>query len=677
MALPPLDICKLEAKGRAVVEGVDMNEVWHVVCKLSDETDNVRLTGNQCFDARYLNYYQKGESAATEFYDRDAKVKGDWRTHFLTRTVQILLHSFDPSRLPVNPVHSTNCDCSREDSYIPEQGYVELTCDCWGCGIDPTHRTFLQRLSTVPAHSNIAKSFCKLERRAAHFKDTTNMESGQLLLVPFRYSTYFADDFEASMVNLLSLLVKECQFRPKLLPVHCEFFHHSELYQLYLCDGHRPRHQQVLARALFDELLSELEHIEFYWVGGLRGKSGDKGELTFGGNPSIHAPKVFLESVLGNPSPRLDTLCIRVYGSRIHFGHDKPKIDSCLADIAPLFSDVYARDCESSVQLPVSAPYKGLEKLHIFGDIGKQVSGSIISSILLHQTCVRGLELSCDSKVIGPGDILEPLREVLSQSTLSFLVVTKWREYNFKEIFHEFLANNRHCEIRFTTSFDEVIIPVRSESVGTNSTPTCRKVLMFYSTLGAMSYQGVIFSWLLEAEVISPLNSISISSTIRSYNEEGFLTYLSTCKSFSMDIKDIRDSVPEIYFKTLRSNRNLQVLKIHKHYHFVSRIDSFMETIAAVFANCGGLTELSLLGNRIGSLKLPQEKLQAFFELLVSYPRLDQLSIDLRGNAVKDAVLDVFVKAWQSKGGGRQFKSVKLDSSDLEEKLEDLEIIQL
>lgn len=65
------------------------------------------------------------------------------------------------------------------------------------------------------------------------------------------------------------------------------------------------------------------------------------------------------------------------------------------------------------------------------------------------------------------------------------------------------------------------------------------------------------------------------------------------------------------------------------------------------------------------------------FELVVSYRRTDQLSIDLRGNAVKGAVLDTFVKAWRSKGGGRQFKHVALDSSDLEDKLEDLEIVQL
>lgn len=658
MGLPPLDICKLEASG--VGEGVDMNQVWHVVCKLSDETDNIRLTGNRCFDTRYLNYNQKGELMDNNFYDRDSKVKGDWRTHFLTRTAQILLHSFDLKRLPIAPAHSERCDRARAD--IPEQDSVELECDCWGCGIDPTHHIFLQRLMTVPPHSNIAKTFCKMEQRSAHFKDVTDLQCGGSLLVPFRYAKHFADDVETSVVDLLSMLVKGCQFRPKLLPVHCEFFYHSELYQLFVQQAGQ---SNDLAHSLLAEFLSDLEGVEFYWVGGLRGANAD-GEMTFEANPSIHIPKLFLETALSSSLPKLDTVCIRMYGTANRFAYDMPKLDSCLSDIAPLFSSTYVNEHNRKL-LPISAPYKGMKKLHIFGEIGSKSSGDVISSILLHQTVVEGLEIRCTSRIISPGYIFDPMYDILTQPHVQFLVMAIWRQYDFKELFYKFLDVNPDYDVSFATLFNEVVIPARNcESDSVHR----RKTLRVISPPGDASYLGVVFAWLREAKMDVSLRSITMKTPIMNVEkEECFLSCLSTCQALTMEVKG---SFPfSECFGKLKSNTHLRVLQIHSCLPFISLIDNFCEMLSAVYTNCTkSLTELSLLNNRIGSL--PPEKLGVFFKTLASFANLGQLSVNLRGNSLKDADLDVLLKVWRAAKTECKFKSLSVDSSEQEERVAEM-----
>lgn len=652
MSLPPLDICKLEAAGAGC--GVDMNEVWHVVCRLRDETDNIRITGNPLFDGRYLNYDNHSNRNDNNFYDRDSKVKGDWRTHFFTRTAQILLHSSDPQRLPSAPVHSERCDCVRPE--IPERDVVELGCDCWGHGIDPAHQVFLQRLMTVPPHSNIAKTFCKMEQRSAHFEDIVDSQYGDLLLVPFRYAKYFTTDANTNVLDLLSTLVNACQFRPKLFPVHCEFFFYGELYQSFLSVAVEQNGDE--ARRLFTEFLSDVESVEFYWIGGLRGPNAD-GEMTFQANPSMHIPKLFLETVLSSPSPHLDTLCIRMYGSSYHFAYDMPSIDSCLNDIAPLLSPSSADESKSK-SLPISAPYKGLKKLHIFGEIKEEKSRDVISSVILHQTVVEGLEIRCNSRVISPGNLLDPIFHVLTQPTIQFLVVTKWRDYDFKGLFCKFLDVNADCEISFATWSDEVVIPAQSQ---TSSKLAHRKKFLRLLTVDS------IFSLLNEAKVDVPLRSVTMKSPIK--NEQCFLSFLTTCQVLTLQVKGTGSFPFSGCFEKLSCNRNLQVLRIHGCLPFISLIDGFCAMLSAVYTNCAGsLTELSLLNNRIGSL--PPVKLKLFFKTLLSFPSLGQLSVNLRGNDLKDAALSVLLDVWRATKTRPAFKTLSLDSSEQEERVAEM-----
>lgn len=651
MALPPLDICKLEAAG--VGCGVDMNEVWHVVCKLSDETDNIRITGNPLFDSRYLNYddRKKEEPIDSNFYDRDTKVRGDWRTHFFTRTAQILLHSSNPKHLPNPLAHSERCDFVRPE--VPEQDFVGLKCDCWGNGIDLTHKVVLQRLMTVPPHSNIAKTFSKMEQRSAHFMDTVGAHNGSvLLLVPFRYAEYFTTDTCTSVIDLLRMLVKGCQFRPKLLPVHCEFFLYSELYQLFLSADE----DKSPACSLFTEFLSDLEHVEFYWLGGLRGPN-EQGEMTFRANPSMHIPGVFLEAVLSLPSPKLDTVCLREYAPYA-------SVDSCLDNIAPLFS---SGDDYKSNRLPISAPYKGLKRLHVIGQLLEETSGSIISSIILHQTLIEGLELRCRSKAVKPGDILDPICHILTQPSVQFLVLSTWQDYEFKELFFRFLDMNAHCDISFATHTEEVVIPARDVQSGQQ-----RKVLRFLPFVNDISYTGVIFAWLKEANVNTSLRSITAKYPFpTSKNRQCFLSCLATCRSLTLQVKGCQRFPFADCFGELSCNRSLQTLQIHGCLPFTSLIDRFCTALSAIYANCASeLLELSLLNNRISSL--PPDKLELFFKTLVSSTNLSRLSVNLKGNDLKDAHLDVLLKVWGETKTRPEFKSLLLDSPEQEERVAEM-----
>lgn len=649
MSLPPLDICKLEDSD--VANGVDMNEVWKVVCELYDDTANIRVTGNGNFDKRYLNYRNKVESS---FFDCDAKIKGDWRAHFIIRTGQVLLHSFDPSSLSVALVHSDGCDCAVD----PEQ-----ECDCWGNGLDPTHQVFLQRLMSVPPHSNIAKCFLELEQRSVHFKEVGGVEHERHLLIPFRYAKYFDVNYKASVLDLLTMFVKKCHFQPKILPVHCEFMFHSELYQLHLHGrGEEEAPRDAAARSLFAEFLAKLEQVEFYWVGGMKGANTD-GEMTYAANPSIHIPKLFLEAILSNPSTNLDTICIKMYSSDIHSFY-LPSLDSCLNDISAFFSTSHSSAAKGK-PLPIGhTPYKGLKRIHLFGAIHSIEAGEIIPSIILHQTSIEGLEIRCVSRTVSPVSILDPIAGIFPQSQFQFFVLHRWkfasRKDYLKDVFYQFLDANRSHEIRASSLGHEIVIPALTPD--SNASPRM-KVLRFFSHVSDTSHLGIFFAWLHEADKNVALRSIRISSPLHGHSEECLLSHLSTCEALTFDIKG-GFQMPSEYLNQISKNGNLQVLKINNCSSFVLLVDDFCKMLSAVSAN---LKEFSFQNNNMHNL--PGEKLKFFFKTLLTFPSLEELSVDLRWNHLREGELDLLLKVWRGVAVEKKLKSLALDSSSYEDKV--------
>lgn len=483
-SLPPLDVCRLE--DTEVARDVDLNEVWLTLCRLYGETDNLRVTGKRSFDRRYLDYHKSG-SQEFSLFDHNEKVKGDWRAYFLTRTAQILLHSFDPACLPIMVSHDERCDLAKSGdgsaAVTPEEGGAD--CDCWGSGVDPDHRTFLQRLMAVPPECHVAKCFLEMEQRARHFKDVWDGDNERRLLVPFRYADYFPDDDEEGRgrrvfaLDLLSMLVRECRFQPVLLPVHCEFMYHSELYQLYLSGGVGPGSHDHQARALFVEFLSRLEQVEFYWMGGLRGGDG-----SFGTNPSLHVPGMVLEAALVSPAPKLDTIGLQVY-AKDSFPYYVPNLDDCLDEIAPFFSPLHAKNSQREY-LPLSTPYSGLKRLHLWGNITQDRQVDALTSLILHQSGVEGLELMLGSKRVSPNQLLDPLVSIFSHSQFRYLTFRRWRDCDMRDLFLQFVESNHTCEIHAVAFGHEIVIPVRSGK--SLDGPPPRKHLCFSSRMIDDSY---------------------------------------------------------------------------------------------------------------------------------------------------------------------------------------------
>ena len=650
MSLPPLDICKLEAT--EFVSEVDINQVWQVVCKLYGETDNVRVTGQRNFDTRYLNYQQKSGQREYDFFDHNEKVKGDWRAHFLTRTAQILLHSSDPAFLPINVEHGDRCECSLPK--IPEQPVPE--CDCWGEGIDPTHHAVLLRLMAVPPQSNIAKCFLDQSQRDAHFSDVEDAYTKRRLLVPFRYAEYFAEGFKTRALDLLDMLIRECRFQPRLLPIHCEFMYHSELFQLYLSGTDQAHHN---AHALFVEFLSNVEQLEFYWMGGLKGDYGD-GKSN---NPSMCIPKVVLEAILVSQAPKLDTLSFRVYSSQSTFTpYYLPMLDGFLEDIAPFFSAIHAKNSRNEF-LPISTPYSGLKRLHIFGNIVQQSHADIISSIILYQSAIEGLEIMCKSREISPSYLLDPIVSIFSQPQFQYLAFNRWLECDLKEIFQQFIDSNCTCEVRAISTGHEVVIPARSK----NSAPPSRKHLCFYTGVGNLSYLGILFEWLREARLNVPLLSITLRMPLGRKMDEHFVHYLDSCHALTINFKRSK-VLPDAYLEALSRNPNLTSLRLH---NCSFNVEMFCEILRNIYTNCANLTELSLQNNKLNVLS--PKMLNSFFEAILSYPHLEQLSLDLRYNNLKDEDVDVLVKVWRGTEHVQKcLESLTLDSEQQQEKVEEL-----
>ncbi len=651
MSLTPLDICKLERTD--VVRDIDMNEVWRSVCVLYYEPNNLLVTGNSAFDSRYLNSTPIEEDPITDDGGSDIDVIKDWKRHFLTRTIQILLHSFDPSSLSFPVSHNSGCNSTNDSTDGPP-----LECDCWGNGLDPKHQNVLQRLMTIPPRSYFTECYYNLEQRSKFFLDTTVLDYYGRLLVPPRYGRYFTANIEVSSATLLELLVKTCQFRPKLLPIHCEFMFHSELFQLYLNSQEEWR---ANIHCLLTELLSEVECLEFRWMGGLQYTDSQSGKTTYSNNPSTLIPKLMLEAVLVNPAPKLRRVCINMISSFMRYY--MPKIDCCLSNIAPYLSaSTTNQGDELDDSLPVSAPYGGLKELRVCGTFEDPKSDSVLSSIIQHQSVLEGIELKCVSQKLTLGLLLSTVTELSSQRDLRYLHINNWQvpghqnHIAFKEIFNNFLNAHRDCKIDVTMSGQEATL---SPEESNSSTSSSTRSLKLISHIADNSFSGSIFLWLHERKITQPLLSLSLSTPILERNGEGLLEQLSTCQSLLFESNAGVNLFTTAYMRRISLNTNLRVFRLNNSNSFISDFDEMHKMLSTLFSNSNFLTEVSFQGDKL--CKLSSLQLESLFKVIFSYTLLEHLSVNLKNNNLQDSVLQLLVQTWKAVGEKKIIKSLKVD----------------
>ena len=663
MSSPPLDICKLEVT--EVAAGIDMNEVWRVTCLLYDETDNIRITGNPKFDSRYLNYRSRDRSSTDEdddvqeddslqpqlrlhvpqsFYSvstrqqadvADGKVKGDWKAHFFTRTVQILLHSFDPSKLPDNSLKHSNVCKSLNDS--------ETECDCWGEGLDPDHRAVLLRLMTVPPQSNISKAYRNCSHRSNHFQEIFDDARYGRIFLPFRFAQYFGADFQTSSIELLSLVVETCHFRPKLLPVRCEYFFYTDIYRTYI---QNPEKWVATMSSIFTDFLSNIECLEFFWVGGLRDKDVD---LNIEGIPSpvTLMPKLFIESAFSSPTPKLDTIEISMFKFmtyyaglvKINFFPDyMPKADSCLQLIAPFFCSL---DGEGQSRIA----YNGLKRIHISGIFEEEISDSILSSLLGNQRKLEGVRLSCKAGRLDK--TRDTIASLSAQPHLEYLIINMWQVHNhsmddFREVFDNFVDSSSDCALSLSSVDHNITLAPPSSHF-----ERCR-VLRLYTSYNNTYRVGRLFEWLQSRKVNLIAISMVIKGAVERNVQQYVCPYLSTCKWVKFDSKVSTSTFSANFLSRIASNENILELTLN---NCKIPVADFCQALEGLYARNKELKRLSYCSNKLN--KVSKQDLELFFKTVLSYSQLDQLVLDIRKNNLTSADMETMKNAWRSVAQGR------------------------
>ena len=323
--------------------------------------------------------------------------------------------------------------------------------------------------------------------------------------------------------------------------------------------------------------------------------------------------------------------------------------------VAPFFSAEHHTGASKTTNLPRGTPYAGLKRIHVFGAIASKECGRALSAIIYHQSSLESLELACSSTTVDPSNVLHPIKDTLVQPQLQFLVFKNWRkEFSLEDTFCRFLKSNRDFEICAVEGSHEVVIPACHENP-----KNCQKMLKIFS--GSLD-KGIIFSWMKKAKVKVPLKSVKVLGFLSDHNLTCLGNLLSTCQELKWKSLYGRIDILSVHLGKISSNQNLRSLHI-QHASFDTMIEVYLKMLPAVFASSPHFEELSLVGNHLA--KLAHGKLVELFECLVSCPRPEQLSVNLRENHLKAAEVDELLNAWKRVGKGRKLKAVLLGSHEL------------
>ncbi len=158
--------------------------------------------------------------------------------------------------------------------------------------------------------------------------------------------------------------------------------------------------------------------------------------------------------------------------------------------ITSFFSPSYC--AEGAGILPTSSTfYSGLKSIHVFGKIASEECAHALSSIILHQSGIEGVEIMCFSDAVTPSCILDRISGIFSQPQLRYFVFKCWKDYNFESIFCQFVEASQDFEVRAFIDGYDVVIPARNPDSRSLSS---RQKMFITITPPDMSNLGIIFS---------------------------------------------------------------------------------------------------------------------------------------------------------------------------------------
>ena len=631
LMLPAADILQLEQTG--VVDGVDMDEIWELVCQryqLSLPFLSLVQPKSQLYDVPVGSVcwrILKPHSCSLSM-----------KEYFLVIVCSLLFH--------VEPV----------DVLVYVSEYQ------WNTGrLQNNYVGVLQYLFSTKLYS----------RREIKAHRGIPLVHVQQVVRPARFEHFIGSpDCSCTAFQLMEFMIEKLKVRPKGLMVSSHNFIASPFWEELI--------HSVSKRVALKQFLSEVREVEF---------------LT---EPYKEAAKpiyLMLETILTSKNPQLESLVIGVNEFRARRRHGLgrngktvcraftgPTLRDILVTISPLLEAKVSAPGSPSSDSPSPQSYQGLKKLHITTKYkGESTSAYAVATeqfIRIAQN-QRHLEfvytsgwLQWSEKYI-PHTAFETLCSITSRLSLFHLRNMDLPAPLVQALIQSFLSSNsfRKCELvlssvwmyddpKATSKFAKWHKHMPPEPATTaDESGLAHKSLRLLS----MYIPNPFIQWLSTLHSVR-LHMLELSNLQYDYNMMhggvlGVLGQHPNCHITHVRCSNHTQDCPQEGVNWLLQDFGLQTL------HFGGAKKDMLDCLAVGLVNqgrVGSLRCLTLVRNKFYP-ETQDSDFKKFFTALFSLPQLEELTFELRETHLKFTHLATLYYAWKEKGNGKKLRRLFLD----------------
>ena len=458
-------------------------------------------------------------------------------------------------------------------------------------------------------------------------------------IVPAHYVRI--QDATYSDVVLLKLIMHECCYRPKELHIICNLFSQTATWS----------QRDTATNAVLRDVFSCVEELKLssYSLGMI------EGDLAF------MIPQFLLETIVACGNKRFRNIIIDA---------GEPVVEGILMRIAPLFhNNVYQFHYYPT---PSLLPYTNLEQIAISTD---SPSSKLSRSIYLHLALMLQNQHRLQFLHLDGPFLSEPINSTLGTkqflSALSGFVMGSHYSRLFLELRSTSLAVIKQLIGNFLLSPSEQVVQrfimhefsvlPHAESFSPDIPPQItmadgdldRKLLHFRYLNSAFP----VLSWLCEQPRLR-LSSLEVSSSTEEIDVIGMIARHRDfrVKQLNLSAKFPRTASIQQDMETVLQKPELLTFDLYDCMHSSSVSDGSL--LVAVShgllqqAKLGRLYELSFEKNRLG--RHSDAELQLFFDAIFSFPKLNQLGLNLSNNGFVPNHSMLLYDSWKAKSGGNQ-----------------------
>lgn len=633
LCLPAADLCPIERT--AVVEGIEMNEIWGGLCE--------RLSPGRAGGAarRLLEpLIVKLQHTASAMWKQLAPpLCTVWKELFAIIACSLLLH--------ISPICIS-------DFFRP---------------VSFRQRLRLHRVASGDFLSLMQYLFCSAYLSAKQIRAYGGLSlvlCGQVIR-PKRFSEYLD---KCDSMTLMRYVIERCQIFPKCVFINCISSARSSLFRQLRVNE---ENMQALQR-----LLHEVRQVEFAVRTGFR--------MYLRAQEHIY---LIVESVLSSQNPKLESLTIQAREAVVPLQF-KPScatlVKGILTDIAPLFVKIPRRTDAVSPSKPTSAivPYHGLKKLNISttgiwkpgGTSADTTASEYFIRIAQSQTKLESLHISrwwvWSEKSAPPMDF-HSLCSLFFHSNLSYLhfheldlpaafVQGLIRSFlytpstcHMELILHSvWMYNEPICDDQFVPYRDSAVLNPEDEYSGLEH-KTLRLVSMYISNPFITWLSTLKFICLKELE----LTDLQYDFDMKPGGILGALGRHSSCQIANVDVSSHTVDCPKEGLEVLLQHSSVNTLNL------VGAKKDLLESLASGLVSKPNMDSLQILSISIAQLK-PEETeeivFKDLFKAILSLPQLPSMTLDFNIGSYHQYA-GAFHDAWKNYGNGKQLGKLILNAS--------------